>query len=63
MNKLIIQNSVKKIKNKFDLILEAAKRARKIQKSHKEMIISNDQSQNKCTVIALKELQENYKIE
>lgn len=47
-----------KNKNRFDLILIAAKRARQIQIEEKENLIK--QNKNKCTIIALKEIENNF---
>lgn len=51
----------KKINNKFDLILIAAKRARQIQISEKENLTKKLQK-NKCTTIALQELEKEFNI-
>lgn len=55
-----MNNITKKIKNRFDLILIAAKRARQIQITEKETLIKENHK-NKCTVIALQEIEKyNY---
>lgn len=48
------------INNRFDLILKAAKRARQIQITNQEKILSNETYKPKCTVLALKELENHY---
>lgn len=50
-----MNNITKKIKNRFDLILIAAKRARQIQISEKENL-TKENHKNKCTILALKEI-------
>lgn len=54
-----MKNIIKKTYNKFDLILIAAKRARQIQISEKEVFTQKHQK-NKCTVVALQEIEESY---
>lgn len=56
MEKLVVQDSIKNISNRFDLILTAAKIARQIQIKNKEMIFNSDCT-HKCTVLALKEIE------
>lgn len=53
-----MNNIIKKIKNRFDLILIAAKRARQIQITEKETFVKTHHK-NKCTVIALQEIKNN----
>lgn len=48
---------IKKIDNRFDLILIAAQRARQIQISEKNTLVNNNNNKKKCTVLALKEIE------
>lgn len=58
---MIEPNSIEKISNRFDLILAAAKIARKIQTSEKEMIF-NTHYKHKCTVTALQEIEKQFNL-
>lgn len=57
MARITVQNVVEKIGNRFDLILVAARRARQIQISGKESLIK-EENVGKCTVLALKEIED-----
>lgn len=50
-------NTTKNINNRFDLILFTAKRARQMQIIDKTMM-SNNKNKHKCTVLALKEVED-----
>lgn len=56
MDRIIVQDAVEKIGNRFDLILIAVRRARQIQNSGKDTLVKKDNS-GKCTVLALKEIE------
>ncbi len=58
MSKLIIQNIVNKIGNRFDLVLIASFRARQIQIFYKNDYLKK-LKKDKCTILALKEIQNN----
>lgn len=51
-----VQEAVKTIGNRFDLILIVARRARQIQASVKETVV---QGHHKCTILALQEIENN----
>lgn len=55
MVKITVQDVDKKIENRFDLILIAARLARKMQISGKEILLKNNNG--KCTVLALREIE------
>ncbi|MCV2526150.1 MAG: DNA-directed RNA polymerase subunit omega [Candidatus Lightella neohaematopini] len=61
MARITVQKAVEKVGNVFDLILIAANKARNIQNSERMSILSNTIN-DKCTVIALKDIEENYSI-
>lgn len=50
------QDAVKKIGNRFDLILIVARRARQIQVSVQETVVPG---YHKCTILALQEIENN----
>ncbi|CUX97430.1 DNA-directed RNA polymerase subunit omega [Candidatus Hoaglandella endobia] len=56
MARITVQNAVEKIGNRFDLVLVAARRARQIQISNKDLLITEEN--DKCTVLALREIEE-----
>lgn len=56
MNNIIIENCSKKIKNKFDLVIIAAKRTRELSTGNVKKIIDNNEN-DKNTIIALKEIE------
>ncbi|CUX96224.1 DNA-directed RNA polymerase subunit omega [Candidatus Gullanella endobia] len=56
MARITVQNAVEKIGNRFDLVLIAARRARQIQISGKDPLVSEEN--DKHTVIALREIEE-----
>ncbi|MCV2502338.1 MAG: DNA-directed RNA polymerase subunit omega [Candidatus Lightella neohaematopini] len=60
MARITVQKAVEKVGNVFDLILIAANKARNIQNSERMSILSN--TNDKCTVTALKEIEKNYSI-
>ncbi|QJC30166.1 DNA-directed RNA polymerase subunit omega [Enterobacteriaceae endosymbiont of Plateumaris sericea] len=55
MARLTVENAIKKIGNRFDLILIAAKRARQIQIRGKSPLLSKEN--DKTTVLALREIE------
>lgn len=57
MARITVQDAVRNVGNRFDLILIAARRARQMQISGKETLVKNNN--DKCTVLALKEIEEN----
>lgn len=58
MDQITIQNSTENIGNRFDLILTAARLARKMQFSKKETLMND--KYHKCTVLALKEIEKKF---
>lgn len=58
MARVIVQDTVVQIGNRFDLILIAARRARQIQISGKEILVKDNN--DKCTVFALKEIEKKF---
>ncbi|XOD70373.1 MAG: DNA-directed RNA polymerase subunit omega [Sodalis sp. (in: enterobacteria)] len=56
MARIIVQDAVEKIGNRFDLVLVAARRARQIQVSSKDPLIT--EKNDKYTVIALREIEQ-----
>ncbi|HIH2763654.1 MAG TPA: DNA-directed RNA polymerase subunit omega [Candidatus Azoamicus sp.] len=59
MCELIKEICIKKIKNKFELVLIAAKRARDLSLNNIKTSINN--TNDKATIIALKEIEKDYK--
>ena len=55
MARVTVQDAVKKISNRFDLILTAARRARQLQMHIREPLVPEDN--DKPTVIALREIE------
>ncbi|VFP88638.1 DNA-directed RNA polymerase subunit omega [Candidatus Erwinia haradaeae] len=55
MARVTVQNAVKNIGNRFDLVLIAARRARQIQIGGKNPLVPK--SNDKSTVIALREIE------
>ncbi len=58
MSKLVIQDVINKIGNRFDLVLVASFRARQIQIFSKDNYLKK-LKKDKCTILALKEIQNN----
>ncbi len=56
MSNLIIENIIKKIGNRFDLVLIASFRARQIQIFSRNNYLK-ELKNDKCTILALKEIQ------
>lgn len=56
MARVTVQDAVKKIGNRFDLVLVAARRARQIQSGGKDALVPEEN--DKVTVIALREIEE-----
>ncbi|QJC29279.1 DNA-directed RNA polymerase subunit omega [Enterobacteriaceae endosymbiont of Plateumaris rustica] len=56
MARLTVENAIKKIGNRFDLVLIAAKRARQIQIRGKSPLLSK--KNDKTTVLALREIEQ-----
>ncbi|MBX4180969.1 DNA-directed RNA polymerase subunit omega [Sodalis sp. CWE] len=56
MARVTVQDAVEKVGNRFDLVLIAARRARQIQSNYKHLLISEEN--DKCTVIALREIEQ-----
>ncbi|NIH15919.1 DNA-directed RNA polymerase subunit omega [Serratia symbiotica] len=56
MARVTVQDAVEKIGNRFDLVLVAARRARQIQTGGKDALVPEEN--DKCTVIALREIEE-----
>ncbi|MBT0499100.1 DNA-directed RNA polymerase subunit omega [Morganella morganii] len=57
MARVTVQDAVEKIGNRFDLVLVAARRARQLQAGGKEPLVPEEN--DKVTVIALREIEEN----
>ncbi|PPI88433.1 DNA-directed RNA polymerase subunit omega [Candidatus Pantoea edessiphila] len=57
MARITVQKAVEKIGNRFDLVLIAARRARQMQIGGKEPLV--EEEQDKPTVIALREIEDN----
>ncbi|RUT64719.1 DNA-directed RNA polymerase subunit omega (plasmid) [Morganella morganii] len=57
MARVTVQDAVEKIGNRFDLVLVAARRARQLQTGGKEPLVPEEN--DKVTVIALREIEEN----
>ena len=57
MARVTVQDAVEKIGNRFDLVLVAARRARQLQAGGKEPLFPEEN--DKVTVIALREIEEN----
>lgn len=57
MARVTVQDAVEKIGNRFDLVLVAARRARQIQTGRKDALVPEEN--DKHTVIALREIEEN----
>ncbi|MEG0279086.1 MAG: DNA-directed RNA polymerase subunit omega [Morganella sp. (in: enterobacteria)] len=57
MARVTVQDAVEKIGNRFDLVLVAARRARQLQSGGKEPLVPEEN--DKVTVIALREIEEN----
>ncbi|EDT7314381.1 DNA-directed RNA polymerase subunit omega [Salmonella enterica subsp. enterica] len=56
MARVIVQDAVEKIGNRFDLVLVAARRARQMQVGGKDPLVPEEN--DKTTVIALREIEE-----
>ncbi|HGL5371492.1 TPA: DNA-directed RNA polymerase subunit omega [Citrobacter farmeri] len=56
MARVTVQDAVEKIGNRFDLVLVAARRARKMQVGGKDPLVPEEN--DKTTVIALREIEE-----
>ncbi|EGZ2500613.1 DNA-directed RNA polymerase subunit omega [Escherichia coli] len=56
MARVTVQDAVKKIGNRFDLVLVAARRARQMQVGGKDPLVPEEN--DKTTVIALREIEE-----
>ncbi len=56
MNYISIQKAIKKVGNRFDLVLIAAFRARQIQIFSKD-VLSNNVNTDKTTILALQEIE------
>ncbi|MCV2528478.1 MAG: DNA-directed RNA polymerase subunit omega [Candidatus Lightella neohaematopini] len=59
MARITVQKAIDKVGNVFDLILIAADKARNIQ-NNERMSILNNEIHDKCTIIALKDIEKNY---
>ena len=57
MARVTVQDAVEKIGNRFDLVLVAARRARQLQAGGKGPLVPEEN--DKVTVIALREIEEN----
>ena len=56
MARVTVQDAVEKIGNRFDLVLDAARRARQMQVGGKDPLVPEEN--DKTTVIALREIEE-----
>ncbi|WP_160188717.1 DNA-directed RNA polymerase subunit omega [Escherichia coli] len=56
MARVTVQDAVEKIRNRFDLVLVAARRARQMQVGGKDPLVPEEN--DKTTVIALREIEE-----
>ncbi|MCV2525456.1 MAG: DNA-directed RNA polymerase subunit omega [Candidatus Lightella neohaematopini] len=59
MARITVQKAIDKVGNVFDLILIAADKARNIQNNERMSILDN-KIHDKCTIIALKDIEKNY---